>query len=363
MSTYKIPKLPLEKDLETKKVLKKVAEARAALAELKGVHATVPNVGILLNTLALQEAKDSSAVENIITTHDELFRNELNLKAIKSISAKEVQRYSIALKKGFELVEETKLITNGYILQIHKELEQNNAGYRKLPGTELKKDKTQEIVYTPPQNANDIKKHIENLIDFINDDELSDADFLVKMALIHHQFESIHPFYDGNGRVGRIINILYLVAKELLDYPTLYLSRYIIQNKGEYYRLLQHVRETNEWEDWVLFILEAVRTVALQSTQLIKDIKETMLRYKRIIRSKYQKIYSQDLLNNIFKHPYTKIDFLKDDLNVTRQTAAKYLDTIANDEANIVLKTKIGREKFYINTGLMELFVEYDYKL
>lgn len=361
--SYKVPLLPLKSEIETKLVLKKVAEARAALAELKGVHFTVPNVGILLNTLALQEAKDSSAVENIITTHDELFRAELNMNLVSNIAAKEVQRYSLALKKGFELIAKDRIITNGHILTIHKILEENDAGYRSLPGTDLKNDKTNEVVYTPPQSAIEIKDLMSNLVNYINDDELDDLDYLVRMAIIHHQFESIHPFYDGNGRLGRIINILYLVAKDLLDYPTLYLSRYIIQNKSEYYRLLQLVRDEQQWELWVLFILEAIISVAHQSIQLIKGIKVKMLEYKNVLRTEYPKIYSQDLLNNIFKHPYTKIDFLQHDLNVTRQTAAKYLDTIAENNKKLLEKVKIGRDNYYINTGLLQLFSQYDYNL
>lgn len=360
---YKIPKLPLAQDIETKSVLKKVAEARAALAELKGIHASVPNVGILLNTLSLQEAKDSSAVENIITTHDELFKAELDLNLVKNIAAKEVQRYSLALKQGFELVRKDKLITNSIVLSIHRVLEQNDAGYRRVPGTDLKNDKTGEVVYTPPQSLSEIQTFMSDLIEYINDDTLDDYDYLVKLAIIHHQFESIHPFYDGNGRLGRIINILYLISKELLDYPTLYLSRYIIQNKSEYYRLLQEVRDNGNWEDWILYILEAVITVSKQSSSLIKEIKDVMQYYKKIIREKYPKIYSQDLLNNIFKHPYTKIDFLQEDLNITRQTASKYLDTIAADEANLLGKVKIGRDNYFINNGLMHLFTQYDYKL
>lgn len=363
MSTYQIPKLPLKQEVETKKVLKKVAEARAALAELKGIHGIVPNVGILLNTLALQEAKDSSAVENIITTHDELFKAELDLKQIKNISAKEVQRYSSALKKGFELVSRDKLITNSHVLAIHDILEQNQAGYRKLPGTDLKNDKTKEIVYTPPQSKKEIEEYMANLIEYINDDELDDTDYLVKMAIIHHQFESIHPFYDGNGRLGRILNILYLIAKDLLDIPTLYLSRYIIQNKGEYYRLLQGVRDENLWEEWILFMLNAVTTVSRQSALLIKAIKGQMMIYKNRIRSEYPKIYSQDLLNNIFKHPYTKIEFVVADLQVSRQTAAKYLDMLCDDEQNLLQKVKIGKENFYINEGLIKMIMEFDYEL
>jgi Fic family protein len=361
--TYHIPILPLKSEIETKMVLKKVADARAALAELKGVHSTVPNVGILLNTLALQEAKDSSAVENIITTHDELFKAELNLNLVKNIAAKEVQRYSLALKKGFDLVSKDKLITTSHILNIHKILEDNDAGFRTVPGTELKNDLTKQVVYTPPQSAFEIKELMSNLVNYINDDELDDLDYLVKMAIIHHQFESIHPFYDGNGRLGRIINILYLIAKDLLDYPTLYLSRYIIQNKAEYYRLLQLVRDEQAWETWILFMLEAVISVARQSIELVKAIKAKMLEYKNVIRSEYPKIYSQDLLNNIFKHPYTKIEFLQEDLDVTRQTAAKYLDTIADNPKNLLEKVKIGRDNFYINIGLLNLFVQYDYNL
>lgn len=360
---YQIPFLPLKQDLETKKVLKKVAEARAALAELKGVHATVPNVGILLNTLSLQEAKDSSAVENIITTHDELFKAELNLSFVKNLAAKEVQRYSTALKVGFNKIVEERLIRNSTILEIHKVLEDNDAGYRTLPGTNLENQQTKEIVYTPPQHGEDIKKYMQNLIEYINNDELDDVDFLVKMAIIHHQIESIHPFYDGNGRVGRILNILYLIAKDLLDIPTLYLSRYIIQNKTEYYKLLQSVRETNDWENWILFMLDAVISVAKQSILLVKEIKNVMLNYKNIIRDNYPKIYSQDFINNLFKHPYTKIEFVMEDLGVIRQTASKYLNAIASNENKLLTKVKMGREYYYINNGLMKLFTEFDYKL
>ena len=360
---YQIPELPLRQDVETKKVLKKVADARAALAELKGVHGTLPNVAILISTLALQEAKDSSAVENIITTHDELFKAQLNLKQVKNLAAKEVQRYAMALNNGFESVAKDKLITRRHILDTHAILEQNNAGYRSLPGTDLKNDKTGEVVYTSPQSKKEIEDLMDNLVNYLNDDELDDLDYLVRMAIVHHQFESIHPFYDGNGRLGRILNILYLVAKGLLDYPTLYLSRYIIQNKAEYYRLLQAVRDAGHWEEWILFMLNAVTTVATQSAALIKAIKAKMQAYKTRIRQQYPKLYSQDLLNNIFKHPYTKIEFLMDDLEVTRQTAAKYLDILATDEQNLVQKMKIGRDNYYINAGLMQLFLEFDYEL
>ncbi|WP_452220137.1 Fic family protein [Lacinutrix salivirga] len=359
---YILENLPLKKEVETKKVLKKLPNARAALAELKGVVATMPNPSILISTLSLQEAKDSSAVENIITTHDELFRAELNMNLVKNIAAKEVQNYAKALKIGYEYVYKNKLITNRIVLEIHKELEQNNAGYRALPGTDLKNDKTKETVYTPPQSKLEITSLMNNLVDYINDDQIDDLDPLIKMAIIHHQFESIHPFYDGNGRLGRILNILYLVEKNLLEFPSLYLSRYIIQNKLEYYFLLQTVRDENDWESWICFILDAVESVSKQAIKLITDIKREMQHYKFFIRDNF-KFYSQDLINNLFKHPYTKIEFLQSDLKVSRQTASKYLNQLAESEGGILTKVIIGRDNYFVNNSLLRLFSEYDYKL
>lgn len=358
--TYDIPNLPLSKDLETKKVLKKLSKASSALAELKGVSASIPNMTILVNTLSLQEAKDSSEVENIVTTHDELYKAELKLTKEKSIAAKEVQNYVAALKKAFDLVKAHGLLTNMMILEIHKELEQNDAGFRSVPGTELKNDRTQEVVYTPPQHKDEIIRLMDNLVQYINDDELEDIDPLIKMAVIHHQFESIHPFYDGNGRTGRIINILYLLAKGLQEYPILYLSRYINQHKSAYYRLLQEVRTKGSWEEWILFILEGVEKVARQSILLIKEIKIVMQEYKSYIRSTYS-FYSQDLLNNLFRHPYTKIEFLKDDLQCNRKTASSYLNQLAEDKMNILSKLKMGRHNYYVNTKLVDLLASYDF--
>ena len=237
-----LEKLSLEQDVESKAILKKLTVAHKALAELKGVVSSIPNENILINTLGLQEAKDSSAIENIITTHDDIYKAELNLTSFKSLDAKEIQNYISALKKGFGLISRNKILTNNDIIDIQAELEKNNAGFRRLPGTALKNRTTGEIVYTPPQDYATIQELMQNLEQFINDNTMSSFDPLVKMAIIHYQFESIHPFYDGNGRTGRIINILYLVMNELLDLPILYLSRYIIQNKGKYYKLLQEVR-------------------------------------------------------------------------------------------------------------------------
>lgn len=348
-------KLPLDFDFETIAILRKTAKARAALAELKGFAITIPNHSILIDTLSLQEAKDSSEIENIITTHDELFIAELDLKGFKSIAAKEVQNYNAALKKGFKKVRENRIITISHLLAIHEKLEDNNAGFRRLPGTELKNDKTGETVYIPPQKYDDIISLMSNLEAYMNDDAIQDIDPLIKMAIIHHQFESIHPFYDGNGRTGRIINILYLVAKDLLDFPVLYLSRYIIQNKADYYRLLQKVREEDAWEEWVLYILQGVIEVSKQSIKLIGEIKQLMQDFKNHIREEH-KFYSQDLINNLFKHPYTKIEFLQEDLGVTRQTAAKYLNTLSEDENLNIIKYQLKNENYYINGPLFELF-------
>lgn len=350
--------LPLAKieEYETRKVLKKAGEAHRYLAELKGVSATIPNEAILINTLTLQEAKDSSEVENIITTHDELYKASLLTESSISPAAKEVQDYSIALKHGFEQVRKTKLVRLADILAVQEKLEKNKAGLRRLPGTGLKNMQTGEIVYSPPQNPKDIEQLMANLVEYINNNELCDADPLVKMAIIHHQFESIHPFYDGNGRTGRIINILYLVSQELLDLPVLYLSRYIIQNKAEYYEQLQQVRNTNDWESWLLYMLDGVIQTAKKTIELIKQIKVMMQDYKHRIREQLPKIYRQELINNIFNHPYTKIEFVMEDLDVSRITATKYLEQLV--ECGFLRKAKVGRNNFYINQPLFELFMQ-----
>jgi Fic family protein len=339
---------------ETRAVLKKAALANRYLAELKGVAETIPNEAILINTLALQEAKHSSEIENIITTQDELFKAELFTTAVNP-AAKEVQNYALALKKGFELVRKTGLIRISDLLIIQETLEKNKAGFRKLPGTELKNAQTGEVVYSPPQHPQEIEILMSNLMEYINDNELCAADPLVKMAIIHHQFESIHPFYDGNGRTGRIINMLYMVSQGLLDLPILYLSRYLIQTKAEYYRLLQAVRDNNLWEPWILYMLEAVIQTALSTIQMIKEIKILMQDYKQKIRTELPKIYSQELLNNLFNHPYTKIEFIMQDLSVSRLTATKYLDQLV--DLQLLKKEKIQRSNYYINEPLLKLFI------
>jgi len=349
--TYEIPNLPLTFDLENINILKKVKEARAALAELKGVAKSMPNQSILITTLSLQEAKDSSAVENIITTNDELYQSDLDTKQFTSAAAKEVHMYANALVRGYEQVTSTKLLTNGLIKQAQAEIEGNSAGFRSQGGTALKNDQTNEIVYVPPQGLSNIEDNMKNLEDFINRNDLCDWDPLVKMAVIHHQFESIHPFFDGNGRTGRIINILYLVQQGLLDTPILYLSRYINNNKPDYYRLLQAVRDEDSWEEWIIFILEGVRVTSYQTIRLIEEMKTLMQKHKKKMREELKNIYSQDLLNLIFSHPYTKIAHVIDKLDVTRPTATKYLEELV--EIQLMHKVKFGRDNYYINYDLM----------
>lgn len=334
-------------------ILKKLASASRKLAELKGIAASIPNQGILINTLGLQEAKDSSEIENIVTTHDELFKDDLSPESQMSAASKEVLSYRQALYTGFRLVKETGLLTSNHLIDIQRELERNHAGFRKLPGTALK-DGAGRTVYTPPQEHDAIVALMRDLEHVVNDPEALPVDPLIKMALIHHQFESIHPFYDGNGRTGRILNVLYLVKEGLLDIPVLYLSRHIVQTKSDYYRLLQDVRDHDTWEDWVLYMLDAVEQTAQQTVKTVLAIRDALMDYKHRIREQH-KFYSQDLINSLFMHPYTKIEFLQNDLHVSRLTATKYLDVLT--ESGFLQKQKIGRSNYYINHALTRILV------
>ena len=349
-----LSELPPAMELETKPVLKQALKAGRYLAELKGVSKTIPNQSILINTLPLLEAKDSSAIENIITTHDDLYKENLFGDFIINAAAKEVSNYSEALKTGFEQIKSRRLLTNNLLLEVQACIEKNQAGFRKLPGTELKNLQTGETVYTPPQSGDDVIRLMGNLEKVINNDDFMDIDHLIKMAVIHYQFESIHPFYDGNGRTGRILNILYLVYKGLLDLPVLYLSHYIIKNKNDYYRLLQSVRDNQNWEEWLIYMLKGVAETARDTITLIEDIRELMKDYKNRIRKQFR-FYSQDLLNNLFCHPYTKIEFLEKDISISRQTATKYLDELS--QKGFLEKKKIGKYNFYVNRPLFNLFL------
>ena len=347
--------IPSSTSLEIKAVWQGLTEAHRHLAELKGLCESLPNRAILLDTLAIQEAKDSSEIENIITTHDELYAFDQRSSA--SPAAKEVQNYVAALKVGFSDVVNSGLIRMSTILRVQEQVEQNNAGFRKLPGTVLKNQATGAVVYEPPQDAVLIEKLMAQLVDFIHADD--DCDPLLRMAIAHHQFESIHPFYDGNGRTGRtgrILNLLMLQREGLMDLPVLYLSRYITSTKAQYYQLLQSTRETHDWVEWCVYMLKGVALTAKSEVRLIKQLRELMQTTKHRLRTELPKLYSQELLNNLFRYPYTKIEFIENDLGVSRITAAKHLDALA--VAGYVEKKKIGRTNFYINRPLFALLTQ-----
>ncbi len=361
MIQYNIPNLPLSYDLETKAVLKQLNNANRALAELKGVALTIPNENILVSTLTLQEAKDSSEVENIVTTQDDLYQGAAASLSEYAINAatKEVLNYREALQHGFHLVKDKGVLTSPVIKEIQKMLEHNSAGFRSVPGTSLKRSDGK-TVYTPPQDKQTILRLMDNLEIFINDDRASELDPLIKLAIIHHQFESIHPFYDGNGRTGRIICVLYLVLTGRLDLPILYLSRYITHNKGEYYRLIQAIRDKNEdnaaeWEAWILFMLKGIEETAIETTRLVKGISKLMADFKSVLRPKFGKLYRHELLNNLFFHPYTKVEFLEKEMMVSRVTANRYLNSLL--ETGLVDRVKLGKAYYYMNIPLMNLFL------
>ena len=344
--------IPSQESLEVKAIWQPLAEAHRYLAELKGLCESLPNSAILLDTLSIQEAKDSSEIENIITTHDELYAYEQSSSA--SAAAKEVQHYIGALRVGYLEVLQSNLIRLNTILHVQEEVEQNNAGLRKVPGTVLKNQTTGAVVYEPPQDALLIQKLMTDLVEFIHaDDEL---DPILRMAIAHHQFESIHPFYDGNGRTGRILNLLILQREGLLDLPVLYLSRYVTSTKDQYYQLLQSTRETGDWVPWCAYIVQGVAMTAKSEIKLVKNLRDLMQATKHRLRDSLPKIYSQELLNNLFRYPYTKIEFLVNDLGVSRITAAKHLDNLAAH--GFVEKRKIGRKNFYINHPLFALLTQ-----
>lgn len=360
---YRIPELPLAGiDFQTPELLRTLVAAHRYLAELKGCAASIPNQAILINTLALQEAKASSEVESYVTTQDELFQADLHIAEWISPSAKEVSRYREALMHGYERMRQQQgIIGNGTLISMFQLLKNSSEAFRTSGGTVLKNDRTGATVFVPPQDGASVQAHMQALEKFINDDGVSQLDPIIKMALIHHQFESIHPFSDGNGRIGRILCVLYLVQAGLLDSPVLYLSRYINHNKSEYYRLLQAVRDASPsaephaepWQAWVKFMLLGVADTAQRAVGLVGDMRTLMADTKHRMRKELPKLYSQDLLNNLFRHPYTRIEFVQRDLNITRQTAARYLRKLA--DAGLVREHSQGKHLYFINVPLVSL--------
>jgi Fic family protein len=349
---FVVAPLPPNYDVENIKILKALNAASRVLGELRGEIKKIPNSQILIDTISLQEAKDSNEVENIVTTDDELYQSSIAFDTV-SQAAKEAQNYARALKLGFSIITDKGILTINDIKKI-QEIVSPNHPIRKVPGTVLKNPKTQEIVFTPPQNHLEIIDLLSNLEKYINDEDFHNIDALIKMPIVHYQFESIHPFYDGNGRTGRILNMLFLVQQKLLDIPVLYLSNYIIKNKADYYRLLQEVRTDNNWEEWILWMLKGVELTAKDTMVVVNNIKNLMDDYKIKIRSNH-KFYSHDLINVLFKHPYTKIDFLERELKIHRHTARTYLNALAEDENKILTKVKIGKSNYFINEKLLQI--------
>ncbi len=340
--------LPTRVQLEAHSIVKELILAHRYLAELKGIIPILPNEDILLSNLVLKEAQDSSAIENIVTTQDSLYKYQLNMDS-KPTADKEVYCYKKALKLAYGQIKKQGGLSRNTILHIQSIIEPKRSGFRKVPGTVIKNTATNQVIYTPP-SPEKIPSLMDQLEKFIHN--TNSIDPIIKMAIIHHYFESIHPFYDGNGRTGRIINILYLIQNNLLDSPVLYLSKYILKYRSNYYKLLQEVRKKEYWTNWIIYILRSVSHTAKDTIQLIKQINSLFKDYKYSIR-KNHKFYSHDLINNIFTYPYTKVKLLEKEIKVSRATATRYLDLLAQD--GVLKKQNIGRKSYYVNTKLLNL--------
>ena len=342
-------KLPPESGLiSSVSIWKAEARARAALAELKGLAHIIPNQSILVNAIVLQEAQDSSEIENIITTRDKLYNGFFAGQQKIDVSTKEVINYREALMKGFNLISKQGFLRLSNVNEIQSVIVGNIAGLRKTSGTALVNEKTKEVVFTPP-DPQYIDSLLSNLLDYFNTSEST----LISMAVMHFQFETIHPYYDGNGRTGRILNILYLIGNDLLDTPILYLSSYITKNKAEYYRLLNEVTISQVWDNWIVFILEGVYQVAVETIEKIQLIKKELDRVVELVKVKMPKSYSKDLVETLFENPYCKVDFIIRSVGVERKAASRYLNQLV--ELNVLSKHKVGKENIFINDGLMEI--------
>jgi len=351
-----LPNLPPKKNLETKAIYKSIIKANKLLAELKGFCQTLPNPQMLLNTIVLQESKESNAIENIVTTQDELYKATLMGDGVKNQAAKEVLQYREAIYWGIEELQKNNLITTNLLVGLMQRLRGSSENIRKNTGTKLANPTNNQVVYTPPEGEGIIRDKLSQLEIFINDNEFSDLDPLIKMALVHYQFEAIHPFSDGNGRTGRILNILYLIQQELLGLPVLYLSNYIIQNKSDYYKLLREITEKGNWEGWVLFMVNGISETSAMTLSKIHSIlrlkEDTIINAKEVLKSSYTK----ELIDLLFNHPYIKIKVLEDNNIAKRQTASEYLKKLESKE--ILESVKIGNEIYYINKSLIAILSE-----
>ncbi len=347
-------KLPFNVDLNTIDILKQLSIANNKIGELKGILNLLPNPGLVLSLVLISESKDSSAIENIITTYDQIFK-EMVSKYPAGGKPKEVVNYKNATEHGLKLIKEKQFLNTNIIVEIQERIEQNKGGIRRLPGTVIMNDVTKEIVHTPPQNEIEIRSYLKNLEEYINLD--SDYDPLINMALIHFQFESIHPFYDGNGRTGRILNVLYLVLKEKIQEPILYLSKYIVENKDEYYSLLKKCNEDiNYISDFVIYILRGVTETSKTTIELIMSINNSIDIMKDEMKSRLPEIYMFEIVQHLFSFLYTKNEYFKEDLNISRATATKYLKLL--EKEGFIVSERLGKEVIYKNVQLFMLLKE-----
>jgi len=344
-------KLPFSIDLNKVEILKQLNDANHHIGELKGILKLLPNPNVILSLINLSESKDSSAIENIITTYDEIFK-EIVSKTPLGGKPKEVINYKKAIDYGLELIKQKEFISTNILVEIQNIIEPNKGGIRKLPGTVIINDKNNEIVHTPPQDENEIRDLMQNLEIFINDNE--DYDPLIQLALIHFQFESIHPFYDGNGRTGRIINILYLVLKEKINQPILYLSKYIIEHKDKYYELLRKCNENLIYiEDFVMYILKGISETSKHTVNLILRINQSIELIKSEMIRRLPNIYSNKIVEHLFSYMYTKNEFFRDNIGISRATATKYLKLL--EKEGFIVSEQVGKEVIYKNIQLLNL--------
>lgn len=346
-----LPDLPPKADIETKIILKKIISASRALSELKGAIKNLPNPMLFIDTINLQEAQASSAIENIITTQDELFQATITDKKIENLATKEVIHYKDALWYGLEQIKKKPILTTNLFIAIMQIIKENASGIRNVPGTQLKNPATGKVVYTPPEGEKIIRDKLKALEIFINTDD--DTDPLVKLALIHYQFEAIHPFFDGNGRTGRIILLLYLQHSGLMDMPALYLSNYILKNRNDYYTKLRNVTEKNDWQSWILYILDMVEATAENGKQRIVRIEKLMQRMTKDIQKQLPKVYSRELVEELFRLPYTKRNNIVSAGVGNIKTVGNYL--ISLEEKGFLKSVMLGKEKLYLNFRLMEI--------
>lgn len=345
-----LPLLPPKADIETKSILKKTISAGRALAQLNGTLLNLPNPTLFLDTIYLQEAKASSEVENIITTNDELYKSLVADKKTENSATKEVLSYKEALWLGFEELKIKPFITTNLCVKIVQCVKQNKTSIRNTPGTTLSNSQG-EVIYTPPSGESEIREKLSNLETFINEDY--NIDPLIKMAIMHYQFEAIHPFSDGNGRTGRILLLLYLKLSGLLDTPAIYLSDYIIKNKISYYTSLRNVTEKNDWESYILYMLDMIEVTSLKGLEQINKITTSMEITADEIKKKLPKIYSKDLIEILFRLPYTKRQHLIDENIGNPKTVGNYL--ISLEENGFLKSVKVGKEKLYLNQKLLTI--------